>query len=334
MALLSRFLFCNKTYTVRQIATCLRSSEILSSQNPIELLYRSALASNFVNSEGFRLPGKPFAFQLAEIEVGHTNYMYWAMSHHSVNLRTVGFQRVHPDLGIDYLTIKHHTVDRPLRTKDTSLGKVAEIDSSGNVGERQLPPVAICYTVGEGPFNGNFCSQWRGEGLVKALKVSIGDDSNDGSLETILASSNAPNGSIAQIMASAKSAESFGTLAESSGRMRYSLSEVEREKFIKLTHQIKADLENGQYDLQEIAQYVAVHRFRPMRMELCLTNANPNPNPNANPNPNPNANNDETESPLDIEGIWERFQWTRDPTEMDAAPQTSGWQGPIRLRPY
>ena len=307
---------------IRAITSCLCSREILASQNPIESLYSYALDRNFINVEGFRLPGKPFAFQLAELDVRQTIYTDSALSQHSLNLRTVGFQRVHPDLGIEYLTFRRrpNTFGRPLPAKDFLPNTIKETDSSEGTQASQPPHVAISYTVGEGPFNGKLSAQWRGEGLVKTLKVDDHDRSCKNSLEAILASSNAPTGSIAQIMASAKSSELFGTLNESSGRTRYSLSEDEREKFINLTRQIKADLLADKYDLQSIAQYVSVLRFQPMRMELCVTNADDPNEPGS----------------LASEGIWERFEWTVNtqwPNDTDAS-NSSHWQGPVRLRPY
>ena len=289
----------------------------------METLYRYALDRNFINVEGFRLPGKPFAFQLAELDVGHTNYMHWALSHSTLNLRTVGFQRIHPDSGIDYLTLRRrpNTFSRPPLKKDFLPNTINETDSSEGAQARQSSHVAISYTVGEGPFNGRLSAQWRGEGLANALKLNDADRSCQTSLETILASSNAPTGSIAQIMASAKSAHLFGKLRESSGRMRYSLSEAEREKFIKLTQQIKADLLADKYDLEHIAQYVSVHRLQPMRMELCVTNADDANEPGSLPS----------------EGIWERFEWTFAtpcPNEPETADNSAHWQGPVRLRPY
>ena len=300
--------------SMRSIAKVgLQSHKILEAKNPIDSLYKFASVLGFINAEGFRLPGKPFAFQLAELDTD------WALSHHSMNLRTVGFQRVHPDLGIDYLTLKRHAemISRPLCVKGT------EVEDSEDVVNRQLPRVAMCYTFGEGPFNGELSAQWRSEGVVETLKINNGDIPGDTSLETILASSNAPTGSIAQIMASAQSRESFGTLTKSSGRTRYRLSEAEREKFIKLTHKIKAGLTNGKYTLQEISQHVSVHRFHPMRMELCVANAD-----------------DPHRTSLSSEGIWERFQWTiNERTQIvsddnKSTVNVADWQGPIRLRPY
>ena len=80
----------------------------------------------------------------------------------------------------------------------------------------------------------------------------------------------------------------------------YLMDKPEREEFIR-DHPLQASLEHGNVKEDFVEEAVQVFRFEPSRLELL-------------------ANGESTD------GIWDRFEWTRD---ADGA-----WSEPRRLMPY
>ena len=109
--------------------------------NPLTQLKQQSNALGCCNDAGERTTdgtcATPWAMQIA----------YSAGDGKPPTLKTVGFQRVTED-GVDFMTAKHAT----------NLNGV---------------PVSICYAAGQyPPESGSKCSQWRIEGICKAIDSS------------------------------------------------------------------------------------------------------------------------------------------------------------------
>ena len=111
-----------------------------------EMRYRAAQLSR-CNAAGFRLPGAPWAFQLARSSMQEEEGFAAPM------LKTVGFQRV-SELGVDFLV---------RRSPDSGGGNATVTTFVG----------AFCYVEGAyPPVEGAVCEQWRGEGVAEEIPVS------------------------------------------------------------------------------------------------------------------------------------------------------------------
>ena len=107
---------------------------------PLSEMRQRALQLSRCNVEGFRLPGAPWAFQLA-----------WNSGHAEAPplLKTVGFQRV-CSLGIDFLVRRN----------------------PGSLSESRFPG-SFCWVEGTyPPATGGLCEQWRGEGVAEEIDIS------------------------------------------------------------------------------------------------------------------------------------------------------------------
>jgi hypothetical protein len=215
-----------------------------------ELLRRSARLAR-CDAGGSRLPGAPWAFQLAS--AGATVA--------APTIKTVGFQRVSAD-GIDFL-VRRRGPSSPAGGRGGSDGGGGGggggggDSSSSSSSSSSSFAASFCYCEGAyPPAEDAECVQWRGEGEAMEIPVTEVRDT-------------APLPSFAQIMACSARGHGGGGSGDEAGRTAL----LDRERFVGEVRDMKAQLLAGGGVGAEVETAVQAFRLRPHRVELLVSGA-------------------------------------------------------------
>ncbi|KAL7574467.1 hypothetical protein ACA910_015835 [Epithemia clementina (nom. ined.)] len=277
--------------------------------NPLLELQKASMARGIADEHGRRLSGAPWAFALAELVVSAPPSSPSTTSHDTEpqgnldadarqqqqhqhqpphpwtpSVRTIGFQRI-SEHGLDWLVKRRRRRDpAPTATATTKV---------------LLPPVALCYTHGMYPpahAGDDGCEQWRAEGQPMELPVvaelfhtaprqSLAVQRLEQELiimEQQQHQQQQQQPELEQHLDLPETRQAYGS-HRTHHRRRFVLTD--RDAFLAQVAQVTQELEQGRVALEELASAVQVLRLRPDRMELLAHNAK--------------------------DGIWERWEWTR-----------------------
>ena len=201
---------------------------------PLAELVRRAANLSRCDAAGARLPGAPWAFQLA-----YNN----SSTSPCPTIKTVGFQRVTAK-GIEFLVRRRS--DAPAL-------------ASGRF------PASLCYYEGEyPPTTGGVCSQWRAEGTAVEVDLrGVLDTAPLSSFAQIIACGDS---GCSDSTGTSSPASDDGADADTVQRIRLASTSV--EPFVADVRMLKKSLEHGELPDAKVRAAVQVFRLEPTRMEL------------------------------------------------------------------